>query len=44
MNCSLPGSSVRGIDSLGKNTEVGSSEELPDPGVEPRSPTLLTDA
>ena len=40
MDCSLPGSSVRGI-SPGKNTGVGcyfpSLGDLPDPGIEPGS-------
>ena len=41
MDCSLPGSSVRG-DSLGKNTAVACRApppgDLPNPGIETRSP------
>ena len=45
MDYSPPGSSVHG-DSPGKNTGVGCPlpEALPNPGIEPRSPTLLEDA
>ena len=43
MDCIPPGSSVHG-DPPGKNTRVGSHTllqgNLPNPGVEPRSPTL----
>ena len=46
MDCSPPGSSVRG-DSPGKDTGIGSScrpcpppGDLPDPGIEPGSPAL----
>ena len=45
--CSWPGSSVHG-DSSGKNTGVGCHallpEDLPNPGIEPRSPTLQADS
>ena len=40
MDCSPPGSSVHG-DSLGKNTGEDPSGDLPNPGIELRSPTLL---
>ena len=47
MDRSLPGSSVHG-DSPGKNTEVGSHSpspgDLPNPGIEPRSPALQVDS
>ena len=46
MDCSLPGSSVRG-DSPGKNTEVDamlSSRGSFNPGIEPRSPALQADS
>ena len=47
MDCSWPGSSVHG-DSSGKNTGVGCHallpEDLPNPGIEPRSPTLQADS
>ena len=47
MGCSPPGSSVHG-DSPGKNTRVGChallQEDLPNPGIEPRSPTLQADS
>ena len=39
MDCSLPGSSVHG-DSPGKNSGGG----LPNPGIEPKSPTLQVDS
>ena len=43
MDCTLPGSSVH-VDSLGKNTGVGlpcpPPGDLPNPGIEPRFPTL----
>ena len=45
MGCSLPGSSVHG-DFPGKNTGVGRHAlqgNLPNPGIEPRSPTLQVD-
>ena len=46
-DCSPPGSSVHG-DSLGKNTGVGlpclPPEDLPKPGMEPRSPPLQADS
>ena len=47
MNCSLPGSSVRG-DSPVKNTAVGCHAllrgNLPNPGIKPRSSTLQADS
>ena len=47
MDCSLPGSSVRG-DSPGKNTGTGCHALLqgifPNPGVEPRSPAFQADS
>ena len=47
MNCSLPGSSVRG-DSPVKNTAVGCHAllqgSLPNPGIKPRSSTLQADS
>ena len=49
MDCSLPGSSVHG-DYPGKNTRVGCHTlhappgDLPNPGIEPRSPTLQADS
>ena len=45
MDCSLPGSSVHG-DSPGKNTAVTmtSTEDLPNQGIEPRSPALQEDS
>ena len=47
MDCSLPGSSVHG-DSPGKNPAVGYyallQGGLPNPGIEPRSPTLQVDS
>ena len=44
MDGSPPGSSVHG-DSPGKNTEVSCPPpgDLPNPGIEPRSPTLQVD-
>ena len=46
MDCSLPGSSVHGI--LQARNWSGlpfpSPGDLPDPGIEPRSPTLQADA
>ena len=46
MDCSPPGSSVHG-DSPGKNTGVGCHAllqgNLPNPRIEPRSPTLRVD-
>ena len=47
VDCSPPGSSVHG-DSPGKNTGVGYhfllQGNLPNPGIEPRSPALQADA
>ena len=43
MDCSLPGSSVNG-DSPSTNTAVGCPGDLPNPGTEPRSPTLQADS
>ena len=47
MDCSLPGLSVH-VDSSGKNTGVGlpcpPPGDLPDPGIEPRSPALQMDS
>ena len=47
MDCSLPGSSVHG-NSPGRNTGVGChfllQWNLPDPGIEPRSPIMQADA
>ena len=47
MNCSPPGSSVHG-DPPGKNTGVGCHAllqgNLPNPGIEPRSPSLQADS
>ena len=45
MNCSLPGSSVHG-DSLGKNSGVGCPppEDLPNPGIRPKSLALQVDS
>ena len=47
MDCSPAGSSVHG-DSPGKNAGVGRHApppgDLPDPGIEPGSPTLQADA
>ena len=47
MDCSPPGSSVH-WDSPGKNTGVGChallQEDLPNPGIKPRSPTLQVDS
>ena len=46
MNCSLPSSFIHGI--LQARTlewvDISFSRELPDQGIEPRSPTLQTDA
>ena len=48
MDCSPPGSSVRGILQARILEWVGlsfpSPENLPDPGIEPRSPTLQGDS
>ena len=45
MNCSLPGFSVHGIlQAVLEWDAISSSGELPDPGIEPRSPTLQADA
>ena len=43
MDCSLPGSSVNG-DSPSKNTAVGCPGDLPNPGIEARSPALEADS
>ena len=46
MDCSLPGSSILG-DSPGKNTAVGCHtllQDLPNPGIKPRSPALQADS
>ena len=47
MDCNLPGSSVHG-DSPGNNTGVGLPfpplGDLPNPGIEPRLPTLQVDS
>ena len=47
MDCSLPGSSVHG-DSPGRNTGVGCHDplqgDLPNPGIEPRSPASQADS
>ena len=46
MDCSLPGSSVHG-DSTGKNIGVdyhAPPRDLPDPGIEPRSPSWQADS
>ena len=40
MDCSLPGSSVRGI----LQARMSSSGDVPDPGIEPVSPTLQADS
>ena len=45
MDCSLPGSSVHGIfQARVLEWPFPSPEDLPDPGVEPRSPTLEADS
>ena len=47
LDCSLPGSSVHGIPQARKNTRVGSCSlpgDLPNPGMEPRSPALKVDS
>ena len=48
MDCSLPGSFIRPWDFPGKSTGVGChfllQGDLPDPEIEPGSPTLLADA
>ena len=43
MGGSPPGSSVQ-RDSPGKNTEVGSPGDLPNPGIKPRPPSLQADS
>ena len=45
MNCSLPGSSVHGIFQarIQESIAIFSSRDLPDPGIEPRSPALQAD-
>ena len=44
MDCTLPGSSIHGISTPGKNTRVGChfllQGNLPDPGIKPASPAL----
>ena len=42
MDCSLPGSSVHGIFQarILEWVAISFSEDLPDPGIEPRPPTL----
>ena len=46
MDCSLPGSSARGIlqARILEWVAVPFSEDLPDPGLKPRSPTLQADS
>ena len=46
MDCSLPGSSVRGISrqEYWSGLPFSSSGDLPNPGIEPGSPTLQADA
>ena len=46
MDCSLPGSSIHGIFQVRilERVAISSSGDLPDPGIEPRSPALETDA
>ena len=44
MNCSLPGSSIRGIFQYWSGLPFPSPEDLPDPGNEPGSPSLKADA
>ena len=46
MDCSLPGSSVRGIlqARILEWVAIPFSEDLPDPGLKPRSPTLQADS
>ena len=46
VDCSLPGSSVHGIlqARILEWVAISFSRNLPDPGIEPRSPTLLADA
>ena len=46
MDCSLPGSSVHGIlqARILEWVVIPSPGDLPDPGIEPRSPTLQTDS
>ena len=43
MDCSLPGSSVRGILQA-RTLEFPSPGDLPDPGIEPSSPALQADS
>ena len=46
MDCSLPGSSVHEIlwTRILRQIAIPSPGDLPDPGIEPRSPTLQADA
>ena len=46
MDCSLPGSSVHGIFSAAivEWVAIPFSRDLPNPGMEPRSPTLQVDS
>ena len=46
MDCSLPGSLVHGIPQAGilEWVAISFSGDLPDPGIEPRSPALQTDS
>ena len=46
MNCSLPGSSVHGTlqARILAWIAIPSPEDLPDPGIEPRSPALQADS
>ena len=46
MDYSLPGSSIRGIfqAKIQEWVAISFSRDLPNPGIEPRSPTLLADA
>ena len=46
MDCSLPGSSVRGIlqARILEWVAIPSPGDLPDPGIEPRSPELQADS
>ena len=46
MDCSLPGSSVRGIPQAGilEWVSMPSPGDLPNPGIKPRSPALQADS
>ena len=46
MDCSLPGSSVQGIPQAGilEGAAIPSPGDLPDSGIEPRSPALQVDS